>query len=122
MRTLFFGGNIGATLVFSAALLLAIGAIFAAYTKRFWLCLFHAIGLVVLMTFLRSWLRSAYLREFFTLDQLQVVPQYSPIIFFFVTLLAGIVCLGWLLKKTREAFLVAIMDGQANPTTGGPPS
>ena len=53
--------------------------------------------------FLRAWLRTAYLQDVFTLDQLQVVPQYSPMIFFFITLVAGIVCLGWLIWKTTTA-------------------
>jgi hypothetical protein len=103
LMTLFMGGNIGATITFGLALLLAAGALVAAYKKRFWLTFGHAVALVVAMTFLRSWLRSAFLKDVFTLDQLQVVPQYSPMIFFFVTLLGGIVCLGWLIKKTIDA-------------------
>ena len=55
------------------------------------------------MTFLRSWLRAGYLQDVFTLDQLQVVPQYSPMVFFFITLVAGIFCLGWLIRKTTTA-------------------
>lgn len=99
---LFMGGNSAATAFFCIALLLLSGALFSAFKKRFWLTFYHAIGLVVVMTFLRSWLRSGYLQDVFTLDQLQVVPQYSPMILFFATLLAGIVCLGWLLKKTAQ--------------------
>jgi hypothetical protein len=65
------------------------------------------------MTFIRSWLRSGYLKDVYTLDQLQVVPQYSPMIFFFATLLAGIVCLIWLVKKTAAAIDVERQrDGQ----------
>ncbi len=100
---LFMGGNMGATSSFCIALLLAAGALFTAYKKRFWLAFSHAIGLVVVMTFIRSWLRSGYLKDVYTLDQLQVVPQYSPMVFFFITLLAGIICLIWLVKKTAAA-------------------
>lgn len=106
LMLLFMGGNIGASIALAAALLLTAAALFAAYKKRFWLTFYHAIALVVVMTFMRSWLRSAYLQDIFTLDQLQVVPRYSPMIFFFVTLLAGIVCLGWLIKKTSDVFLL----------------
>lgn len=102
----FMGGNIGATIAFGGALLLVAGALFAAYKKRFWLTFYHAIALVVVMTFMRSWLRSAYLKDVFTLDQLQIMPQYSPMIFFFITLLAGVICLGWLVKKTRDVFVL----------------
>ncbi len=96
----------GATIAFGGALLLSAGALFAAYKKRFWLTFYHAIALVVVMTFMRSWLRSGYLKDVFTLDQLQVVPQYSPMIFFFGTLVAGLACLGWLIKKTRDVFVL----------------
>ncbi|MGB3222626.1 MAG: hypothetical protein WBB23_07475 [Desulforhopalus sp.] len=104
LMMLFMGGNAGATIAFCLALLLVAGALFAAYKKRLWLTFFHAVGLVVVMTFMRSWLRSGYLQDVFTLDQLQVVPQYSPMIFFFLALVAGIVCLGWLIKKTNDVF------------------
>jgi hypothetical protein len=106
LMMLFMGGNVGATVFFCLALLLVAGALFGASRKRFWLTFYHAIGLVVVMTFLRSYLRSAYLKDVFTLNELQVVPQYSPMIFFFVTLLAGIVCLVWLIKKTSDAFML----------------
>jgi len=101
---LFMGGNIGATLVLLIALLTVVGALVVAYKRRFWLAFFHAVLIVVLMTFLRSWLRSDYLSNYFTLDQLQVLPQYSPLIMFLVTLVGGLVCVGWLIKKTADVF------------------
>ena len=106
LMMLFMGGNIGATVAFCMALLLVIGALFGAYKKKFWLTFYHAVGLVVVMTFMRSWLRSGYLKDVFTLDELQLVPQYSPMVFFFITLVVGIVCVGWLIKKTRDAFIL----------------
>jgi hypothetical protein len=108
LMMLFMGGNVGATIFFCAALLLVVGALVGAVKRKFWLTFYHAIGLVVVMTFLRSYLRSGYLKDVFTLNELQVVPQYSPMIFFFVTLAAGIVCLVWLIKKTRDAFALEL--------------
>ncbi len=105
LMMLFMGNNIGATIAFCAALLLAAGALFSAVRRRFLLTLYHALGLVLFMTFMRSWLRSAYLKDVFTLKELQVVPQYSPMIFFFATLFIGIICLVWLVKRTSEASL-----------------
>ena len=58
---LFMGGNIGATLVLLLALAAAVGALVVAYKGKFGLTLFHAVLLVVLMTFMRSWLRSCLL-------------------------------------------------------------
>ncbi len=108
LMMLFMGGNIGATVAFCVALLLIVGVLFGAIKRKFWLTFYHAIGLVVVMTFMRSWLRSAYLKDVFTLDQLQVASQYSPMIFFFVTLVVGIVCLVWLIKKTSDAFRLEV--------------
>ena len=105
LQKLFLGGNTWATLTFVFSLLLVGGALFGAYKKKFWLTFGHAVGLVVVMSFVRTWLRTAYLEDVFTLDQLQVIPQYSPMIFFFITLVAGIACLGWLVKKTLDALV-----------------
>lgn len=104
MMMLFMGGNVGATIAFCVALLLVVGVLVSAVQRKFWLTFYHAIGLVVVMTFLRSYLRSGYLKDVFTLNELQIMPQYSPMIFFFVTLVAGIVCIGWLIKKTSPHF------------------
>lgn len=99
---LFMGRDIGASIAFAFGLLLTAGVMAAAWKQKLGLTIGHAVALVYVMVFLRSWLRSGYLREYFTLDQLQVVPQYSPLVFFFVTLAFGLVCLGWLWKKTAE--------------------
>lgn len=101
---LFMGQNIGATVVFVLALVTVLGTLYVAFKGKFWLTLFHAVLLVVLMTFMRSWLRSDYLADFFSLDQLQVVPQYTPFFMFLGTLVAGILVVAWLLKKTAETF------------------
>lgn len=100
----FLGGNSGATVSFTAALLLLAGALVGGYRRNFLLTLGHTLGLVVVMTFMRSWLRSGYLQGAFTLDQLVVLPQYSPMVFFFFTLILGLGCLAWLLKKTVDTF------------------
>lgn len=106
LRRIFIGGGTGATAVFILSFVLTVGALVAAHKKRFWPTLIQAISLVVLMTFLRGWLRAGYLREVFALDQLQVAPQYSSMIFFFVTLAVGSGCLAWLTRKTMAALPV----------------
>lgn len=103
LMMLFMGKNLIATFLFIFALLLMVGALVAAFRKKYILTLSHAVGLVFLMSFMRSYLRSGYLAEYFTPEQLTVVPQYSPLIFFVVTFIVGIACIYWLLKKTYEA-------------------
>ena len=100
---IFMGGNLPATICFTAALLVVAVMLFTAWKKRLWPTFWLALTVVFLMTFLRAWLRAGYLQEVFNLGQLQVVPEYSPMWFFFATLLLGLVCIAWMLKKTAEA-------------------
>lgn len=96
---IFMGGEIGATAALFAGILLTVGVLVAALKRKLWLTVFLVVFLVYVMAFMRSWLRSGYLHEFFTLDQLQVVPQYSPFILFVVALLIGVAGLFWLWRK-----------------------
>ena len=100
----FMGQNSGATIAFIAGLLLTIGALIGAARQRLWLTVGHAVMLVVLMTWMRAWLRAGSLADAFTLDQLKVIPQYSPMLFFFITLLGGLLAIFWLLRKAATAF------------------
>lgn len=100
---LFMGGNMLATVVLMLGILLAFSALYSGYKGKFWVTFFHLVPLVWIMSFIRSWLRSGYLENYFTLPQLQVIPQYSPFIFFIVTLLLGVIAVGWLIKKSARA-------------------
>lgn len=100
---LFMGGNLLATVCFLLALLLALHVIVAGFRKKLLSCLGGLVSLVYLMSFMRAWVRSDYLREHFTLGQLQVVPEYSPLVFFLVVLVLGLLCVYWMLKQTVEA-------------------
>jgi len=99
---LFMGRDTGATIAFAAGLLLTAGVVVAAWRRRLWLTIAHTVPLVYLMVFLRSWLRAGALRDAFTLDRLQVMPQYSSLLLFVVVLVFGVLCLVWLWRKTSE--------------------
>jgi hypothetical protein len=100
---IFMGGNLLATICFTVALLAVAMMLVTAWKKRLWPTFWLALTVVFLMTFLRAWLRAGYLQEVFNLGQLQVVPEYSPMWFFFAILLLGLICIAWMLKKTGEA-------------------
>jgi len=100
---LFMGRNIAATVCFIAALLLIAMVVVTSFKRRFVPTLIGTVALVYLMSFLRAWLRSDMLSQYFNLGQLTVAPQYSPMIFFFVCLVGGLVCVGWLVAKTFRA-------------------
>jgi hypothetical protein len=99
---LFMGRNLPATICFALALILMVGMLVVAWQKKLWLTVWHALAMVVLMSFMRAWLRAGYLRDVFNLDQLQVTAEYSPMLFFFAVLIFGIACIVWMLKKARE--------------------
>jgi hypothetical protein len=100
---LFMGRNLGATISFSLALLLAAAVLVTSYRRQLYATLAATVALVYLMSFLRAWLRTDLLAEYFDLGQLQVVPQYSPLVFFLVCLVVGAGCVVWLLVKTATA-------------------
>jgi hypothetical protein len=100
---LFMGRNLGATVSFSLALLLAAVVLVTSFRRRLYATLAATVLLVYLMSFLRAWLRTDLLAEYFNLGQLQVAPQYSPLIFFLVCLVIGAGCVVWLLVKTISA-------------------
>ena len=100
---LFMGGNLLATVCFILALLLVLHVIVAGFRKRVVSCLGGLVFLVYLMSFMRAWVRSDYLRDHFTPGMLQVVPEYSPLVFFLVVLVLGLLCIYWMLKQTVDA-------------------
>lgn len=100
---MFMGGNMWATVCFIGALLLLAHVLVAGFRKKLWSALGGLVALVYLMSFMRAWVRSDYLKEFFNLGQLEVVPQYSPLVFFLVVLVLGGWCISWMLKLTASA-------------------
>lgn len=100
---LFMGRDLGATIVFVSALALVIGVLAASYRRKLALTLAGTVLLVYLMSFMRSWLRTDLLADFYNLSQLQVVPQYSSMVLFLVCLVGGVITVGWLIAKTAIA-------------------
>lgn len=70
--------------------------------------LYSALATIFLMILVRDLARSAYLAPYFKLADLKVEPQYSPMIFFLLALLVGVLVVIWILKidyravKSRE--------------------
>ena len=100
---IFMGRNLAATGVFLLALLLVIGVLVTSFRRKLALTLAGTVLLVYLMSFMRSWLRTDLLAEYFNLSHLQVVPQYSSMVLFLVCLAGGVVTVGWLIAKTVTA-------------------
>lgn len=99
----FMGRDMLATLCFLVALGLVVTILVYGFRKKLLATFVTTIVLVYLMSFMRAWIRSSYLQEYFNLGDLQVVAAYSPLIFFLVTLVLGIVCVIWMLRLTAAA-------------------
>ncbi|MEE4165989.1 MAG: hypothetical protein V2I35_08315, partial [Desulfocapsaceae bacterium] len=100
---MFMGADLPATISFTLALVLVVMVIVSGFRNKLLATFAMTTALVYLMTFMRAWVRSSYLREHFTLGDLQVVTQYSPLVFFLVTLVLGIACVIWMLRLTAAA-------------------
>jgi hypothetical protein len=102
---LFLGGSNSATLLLLCGLTGAGTALFFGFKKRVWPSTGAVVFTVVVMVLIRDMVRTAYLKPYFALSDLKVEPQYSPMIIFIVTLIAGIGLIGYMLKlatKQRE--------------------
>lgn len=99
---MFMGRDMLATVCFMIALGLIVFVIIMGFRKKLMMTLGATVVLVYLMSFMRSWVRSSYLRDHFNLGDLRVVTEYSPLVFFLVTLLLGIACIFWMLRLTAR--------------------
>jgi len=99
---LFMGDDMLATGIFLVALLVAVLTLVAGLKKRVYLSVGSASVLVILMSFMRAYVRTGFHKPYFSASALPVVPQYSPMVLFFITLVIGLVCIGWMVKKVVE--------------------
>jgi hypothetical protein len=102
---LFLGGSSFATLLFFSGLTGAGTALFFGFHKRVWPSAGAVVFTIIVMVLMRDMVRTVYLKPYFALSDLKVEPQYSPMIIFLVTLIAGIGLIGYMLKlatKQRE--------------------
>lgn len=97
---LFMGQHMMATALFMISLVLTIGVIMTAVKKWIWWTTGLTVLLVYCMSFMRAYIRTDYLKDVFSLDQLKVIPEYSPMILFLVTLVVGLIIIGWMIRKT----------------------
>jgi len=105
---LFLGGSVTATALLAVGLTLALAALAAGFKRSVVLSAALTIPLVFVMAFMRDAVRTGYLKPFFTPDMLKVAPEYSPVVLFFITLMAGIVTIVWMLRKTARVYRTII--------------
>ncbi len=99
---LFLGGNSIATLLMVCVIASAGAALFFGFKNQVWLSTGTVIFTIIAMVLVRDIVRTAYLKPYFSLSDLTIVPQYSPMIIFIVTLVAGMGLTGYMLKLATK--------------------
>ena len=61
-----------------------------------------ALATVFQMILVRDFTRTAYLRPYFSPGDLEVIPEYLPMILFLITFVAGLALIAWMLKIAAQ--------------------
>ncbi|HEU0264367.1 MAG TPA: hypothetical protein VFR01_01420, partial [Geobacterales bacterium] len=107
----FMGGDGTATLLFAAGLVLAVAVLVAALRRKPMVAASLTVVLVYVMAFMRDHVRRAFLAGHFAPADLRLVPQYSPLILFLVTLVVGCGVVVWLLRLWYRSLPPAVNRG-----------
>ncbi|MEE4310435.1 MAG: hypothetical protein V2J62_01085 [candidate division KSB1 bacterium] len=98
----FMGRNLFYTIVLFAGILLAIGAIISAFLGKLIPSVIHLVAVVAAMVITRANLRSLYLSDVFSLNDLQLSPQYGVMALFFIVFAIGLVSVWIMLKIANQ--------------------
>lgn len=95
---IFMGRSLAATLLLVAGLVLTAVVLYLGHKQRVMATACVALVLMAVMVIMRDLVRSAYLRPYFSLSDLEVVTQYSPLIFFLLVFVGGLVLIGFMIR------------------------
>ena len=95
----FMGRDTLSTGLFIAGLILALATLAAGFKRWIWPAVGLTLALVYVMSFIRDSVRTGYLAPYFDMTKVPVNVQWSPLIFFLVTLVFGIGVIIWMLSK-----------------------
>lgn len=95
----FMGGDTLATIYFAAGVLLALATLVTGFRRQVLATVWLILPLVYVMSFMRDSVRTGYLAPYFDMTKVPTNVQWSPLIFFLVTLVLGIGVVVWMLTK-----------------------
>lgn len=98
VTSLFMGQSAYGTAMLLIGIVLAVAALLFGYTRRLIGASICALVLLIDMIFMRDLVRIAYLKPYFKLSDIAVVPAYSSLIFFLVIFVVGLALIGYMLK------------------------
>lgn len=103
IRQLFLGGSILHTGLLLAGVCAALVALGLGLAGRVWPTVVAAGTTVAIMVVMRDLVRRAFLAPYFSPADLTVVPQYSPLVVFGISLAAGVACIVYMLILAARA-------------------
>lgn len=98
----FMGGDIFSTALLALGLLLATTTLYTGFKRLVIPSILLSLPLVYLMAFLRDSVRVGYIAPYFDPASVSVKVQWSPLLFFLITLLFGIGLIVWMLILVRK--------------------
>ncbi|SHJ38795.1 hypothetical protein SAMN02745165_02271 [Malonomonas rubra DSM 5091] len=94
----FMGKSAYGTALLTIGLVLAVALVYFGLKRNLLLTSVVALIQMVVMILMRDLARFAYLKPYFHPADLQVTPEYSPLIFFLVVFAIGLVLIGYMIK------------------------
>jgi hypothetical protein len=98
VHQLFVGGALLHTTLFTASLVTAFFALYYGAKERVWPATAAMGTTILLMVLVRDLARQAYLAPYFHPADLQIVPQWSPMLLFLAILVIGVAVVVYMLK------------------------
>ena len=95
-------GKLIAVLLITGIILGALSVIYSLRGKIFF-AVYTALPTVFIMILIRDLVRVGYLKPYFSLSDLEVVPQYSPLVLFLVFFAGGLYLVYWMFKLAWQA-------------------
>lgn len=95
----FMGGDLLSTVLLATGFVLAIASIITGYRRKVLTSVWLTIPLMYVMAFMRDSVRTGYLAPYFDVAKTPVQIQWSPLLFFLLTLVVGLGVIAWMLFK-----------------------
>jgi hypothetical protein len=99
----FMGQNMAYTLALVVGMVVGIAAIVTAMRNMLWPTVWLLVITALTMGTIRAMLRAAYLDHFFTVSDVPVNTQYSPMFAFIIILVLGLAVVSWMIKAAVAA-------------------
>lgn len=95
----FMGGDALSTALIALGILLAISTLAAGFKRMVVPAVCVTLPLVYVMSFMRDSVRTSYLAPYLDMTKVPVNVQWSPLVLFLVSLVAGLAIIFWMLSK-----------------------